>query len=100
MSAQTSLLVTLLIGGIAGWSAGLIMRGSGYGLIGDIIVGLLGALLGSYLFTLINIPVRLGNPWLDKGIVALAGAVLLLFLIGFFRPRSVSDRIGDWWRRR
>ena len=52
MSGQTSLLVTLLIGGITGWSAGLIARGSGYGLIGDIIAGLLGALLGSYLFTL------------------------------------------------
>ena len=52
MSGQTSLLVTLLIGGITGWCAGLIARGSGYGLIGDIIAGLLGALLGSYLFTL------------------------------------------------
>ena len=100
MSGQTSLLVTLLIGGIAGWCAGLIMRGSGNGVIGDIVVGLLGALLGSYLVTLFNISVRLGNPWLDKGIIALAGAVVLLFLIGMFRPRSIPDRIGDWWQRR
>jgi hypothetical protein len=43
MVVQTSLLlVTLVIGGIAGWLAGLLTRGSGYGLIGDIVVGLLG----------------------------------------------------------
>ena len=100
MSGQISLLMTLLIGGITGWCAGLIMRGSGYGVIGDVVVGLLGALLGNYLVSLLNIPVRLGNPWLDKGAVAIAGAVALLLLIGFFRPRSISDRIGDWWRRR
>ena len=100
MSGQTSLLVTLIIGGIAGWCAGLIMRCSGYGVIGDVVAGLLGAWLGSYLFTFLNIPVRLGNPWLDKGVVALVGAVVLLFLIGLFRPRSFHDRVGDWWRRR
>ena len=100
MSGQTSLLVTLLIGGIAGWCAGLIMRGSGYGVIGDVVVGLLGAVFGSYLVTVLNIPVRLGNPWLDKGVVAIAGAVVLLLLIGIVRPRSIPDRIGDWWRRR
>ncbi len=100
MDGQTSLLVMVVIGGIAGWLAGLIMRGSGYGLVGDIVVGLLGALLGSYLLGVLNIPVRLGNPWLDKGVVALAGAVVLMFLIGLFRPRSLSERVSGWWRRR
>jgi uncharacterized membrane protein YeaQ/YmgE (transglycosylase-associated protein family) len=52
----------------------LLTRGSGYGLIGDIVVGLLGALIGSYLFATFNLPVRLGNPWLDKGAVALVTA--------------------------
>ena len=100
MAAQTSLLVTLVIGGIAGWLAGLLTRGSGYGLIGDIVVGLLGALIGSYLFAAFNLPVRLGNPWLDKGAVALAGALVLMVLIGLFRPLSLSERVGGWWRRR
>lgn len=100
MDGQTSLLVTVVTGGIAGWLAGLIMRGSGYGLIGDVVVGLIGALLGSYLLGLLKIPVHLGNPWLDKGVVALVGAVVLLFLIGFFRPRSISERVSGWWRRR
>jgi uncharacterized membrane protein YeaQ/YmgE (transglycosylase-associated protein family) len=99
MDGQSSLLVTLVIGGLAGWLAGLLTRGSGYGLIGDIVVGLLGALIGSYLFALLNVPVRLGNPWLDKGAVALVGAVVLMMLIGLFRPLSVSERVGGWWRR-
>ena len=100
MSGEASLLVTLIIGGIAGWCAGLLLRGSGYGVIGDIVVGLLGAFLGSYLMAFFKVNVQLGNPWLNKGIVALAGAVVLLFLIGLLRPRSFHDRIGDWWRRR
>ncbi len=100
MDGQTSLLVTVVIGGVAGWLAGLIMRGSGYGLVGDIVVGLLGALLGSVLLRYVDIPVRLGNPWLDKGAVALVGAVVLMFLIGLFRPRSLSERVAGWWRRR
>jgi uncharacterized membrane protein YeaQ/YmgE (transglycosylase-associated protein family) len=97
---ETSLLVTLVIGGIAGWLAGLLTRGSGYGLIGDVVVGLLGALIGSYLSALFNVPVRLGNPWLDKGAIALVGALLLMVAIGFFRPLSLHERVGGWWRRR
>jgi uncharacterized membrane protein YeaQ/YmgE (transglycosylase-associated protein family) len=102
---QTSLLVTLAIGGIAGWLAGLIMRGSGYGLIGDIVVGLVGALLGSYLLALFNVSLRLGSfgqnaPLIEKGIVALAGAVVLMVLIGMLRPLSISERLGVWWQRR
>ena len=95
-----SLLITLLIGGVAGWLAGLVMRGSGYGVIGDVIVGLLGALLGGYLLGIFNIPVRLGNPWLDRGVVAFGGAIVLLFIVGFFRPRSFSERVSGWWKRR
>ena len=100
MDGQTSLLVTLIIGGIAGWLAGLIMRGSGYGLVGDIVIGLLGALLGSYLLGYFKIPVHLGNAWLEKGVVALVGALVLMLLIGFFRPRSLSERVANWWSRR
>ncbi len=100
MGGQSSMLVTLAIGGIAGWLAGLVMRGSGYGLVGDIVVGLLGALLGTYLFGALKIRVALGNPWLDQGAIALAGALVLMFLIGFFRPRSLGERISGWWSRR
>ena len=98
MSGQ-SLLVTLIIGGIAGWLAGLVMRGSGYGVIGDVIVGLLGAFVGNYLVDFFHVNVRLGNPWLDRGVVAFGGAVVLLLIIGLLRPRSLVERVKGLWRR-
>jgi len=99
MSGQ-SWLVLLIVGGIAGWLAGLVMRGSGYGVIGDVVVGLVGALFGQYLVRVFHMTVHLGNPWLDLGVVAFGGAVLLLLIIGLLRPRSFGERTRDWWRRR
>lgn len=101
MSGQSqSLIMVLIVGGIAGWLAGLIMRGSGYGIIGDVIVGLLGAMVGGFLLSTMNISLRLGNVWLEKGLIAVFGAVVLLLIVGFFRPRTATERVGDWWRRR
>ena len=96
----SSLFMTLVVGAIAGWLAGMVARGSGYGIIGDIVVGLLGALIGGYVFTFFHLPLNLGNMWIEKGVIAFIGAVVLLLLIGILRPRSVSERVGDWWRRR
>ena len=95
-----SLLVMLLVGGIVGWLAGLIMRGSGYGVIGDIIIGLLGAVVGSYLLQVMNVPVHTGHPVADKAVVAFIGAVVLMFVIGFFRPRTFSESLSNLFRRR
>src|SRR5262245_16234081 len=94
-----SLLVMLVVGGVAGWLAGLVMRGSGYGIIGDIIVGLVGALVGSYLVQALKLSVHVGHPVLDKGVVAFIGAVILLFVIGLFRRRSFGERVSGWFRR-
>ena len=94
------LLVTLIVGAIAGWAAGLVMRGSGYGLIGDVVIGLLGAFVGSWLVERLHLTVALGNPWLNWGVIAFLGAVVLLFLVGLLRPRSIGERVGDMWRRR
>jgi uncharacterized membrane protein YeaQ/YmgE (transglycosylase-associated protein family) len=57
----------MFVGGAAGWLAGLVMRGSGYGIIADIIVGLLGAFVGSYLVQALKLSVHVGHPLLDKG---------------------------------
>ena len=54
--SNESLLVIILVGLIAGWLAGQVMRGSGFGLIGDLIVGLLGALIGDWLFAAVKHP--------------------------------------------
>ena len=98
--ASNSLVVVVIVGAVAGWLAGLVMKGSGYGIIGDVIVGLLGALVGSYLIQTLRLPVHVGHPVLDKVVVAFIGAVVLLFVIGFFRPRSFGERVSDWLRRR
>ncbi len=95
-----ALLIILIVGGIAGWLAGLVLRGSGYGILGDIIVGLLGSVVGSYLVSFFHIAVNLGNPLLNEGVVAFAGAVVLLVIIGILRPRTFSEHVGSWWRRR
>lgn len=73
------LLWFLIIGAVAGWLAGLFMKGGGYGLIGDIIVGCVGALLGGWLFSTFG--VSLGGGLLGSLIVAFIGAVILLFLV-------------------
>jgi len=95
-----SLLVMLIVGGIAGWLAGIVMRGSGYGVVGDIIIGLLGAVIGGYLLQAMQVSVRIGQPVLDKAVVAFIGAVVLMFVLGFFRPRTFSERVSDWFHRR
>jgi uncharacterized membrane protein YeaQ/YmgE (transglycosylase-associated protein family) len=94
-----SVLVTLVVGGVAGWLAGLVMRGAGYGIIGDVIVGLIGAFLGSYLVRAMHVRVDLGNPWFNLGAIAFVGAVVLMLIVGLLRPRTFGDHVRGWWRR-
>lgn len=94
-----SWLVTLAIGAFAGWLAGLFLRGSGYGIVGNVVVGLLGALLGGWLFRAANIPLHLGNALLERVIIAVAGAVLLMFAVSLLRPRSFRERTAGFFRR-
>lgn len=77
--------VFLLIGAIAGWLAGLIMKGGGFGVLGNIIVGVIGAVLGGWLFGLLGISV--GGKWVGPIITATVGAVVLLFVIGLIRKK-------------
>lgn len=76
-------LVFLAIGAIAGWLAGTILKGGGFGLAGNLIVGILGALLGGWLFKLLKI--SLGGEWFGPIVTATVGAVVLLFVIGLFK---------------
>ena len=79
------LLWFLIIGAIAGWLAGQFMKGSGFGLLGDIIVGVIGALLGGWLFGQLGIwP---GGGLLGSLIVAFIGAIILLFLVRLIKRR-------------
>jgi len=76
---MNSLIWFLIIGAIAGWLAGLVMKGRGFGLLGDIIVGIIGAFLGGGLFG--KLGVGFGGGLAGSLIVAFLGAVILLFLV-------------------
>jgi uncharacterized membrane protein YeaQ/YmgE (transglycosylase-associated protein family) len=79
------LLWFLIIGAIAGWLAGQFMKGSGFGLLGDIIVGVIGALLGGWLFGQLGIwP---GGGLIGSLIVAFVGAIILLFIVRLIKRR-------------
>ncbi len=69
----------LLIGLVAGWLAGLFMKGRGFGMLGDIIVGVVGAIFGGWLFSHIGLVAYGTFGFL---LTAFFGAVLLLGLIG------------------
>lgn len=73
------LLATLIVGAIAGWLGALLYKGSGLGLIGNIVIGILGSFVGFWLFGLLNI--SLGEGWVGNIITGAIGAVIILFLI-------------------
>ncbi|MFN7224951.1 MAG: GlsB/YeaQ/YmgE family stress response membrane protein [Paracoccaceae bacterium] len=74
-----ALLIMLLIGAIAGWLAGQIVKGYGFGLLGNIVVGIVGAVVAGFLFPRMGF--GLGGGILGSIIAATLGAVILLFLI-------------------
>ncbi len=83
-----SILSWLVIGLIAGWLAGHIMKGRGYGCVGDIIIGVVGALLGGFLATALLGGDYLTGINLTTLVVALGGAVLLIFIVRLLPGRS------------
>jgi uncharacterized membrane protein YeaQ/YmgE (transglycosylase-associated protein family) len=76
------LLIFLAIGAIAGWLAGTLMKGSGSGLVGNIVIGVTGAFLGSVVFDLLDISV---GGLIGSIVTATAGAALLLFVVGIIK---------------
>jgi uncharacterized membrane protein YeaQ/YmgE (transglycosylase-associated protein family) len=74
-----SLLVFLIVGAIAGWLAGLLVKGYGFGLLGNIVVGVVGAFIAGWLFPALGI--SLGTGIVAAIIHAVIGAVILLVLI-------------------
>ena len=69
----------IIVGLVAGWLAGVLMKGGGFGVIGDIVVGILGALIGGWLFSAMGW--SSGGGLLGAIIVALIGAIILIFLL-------------------
>jgi uncharacterized membrane protein YeaQ/YmgE (transglycosylase-associated protein family) len=103
MSSE-SLLVILFVGLVAGWLAGQIVRGTGFGIIGDLIVGILGAFIGSWLLPQVGI--HLGTGVISAIVNATIGAILLLLIVRLFRGSGWGNSWGGsrWggggWGRR
>jgi Predicted membrane protein len=80
-----ALVVFLLIGAIAGWLAGLIVRGFGFGLLGNIVVGIIGAFLAGWLLPRLGVSFMLVSPLVTSIVYAMIGAIVLLVVIGLIR---------------
>jgi uncharacterized membrane protein YeaQ/YmgE (transglycosylase-associated protein family) len=85
------LLWIVIIGAVAGWLAGQFMKGHGFGLLGDIVVGIIGAFIGGYLFG--SLGLEIGHGLIGSLIVAFVGAVLLLFIVRLFTGRRAGRRL-------
>ena len=76
------ILAWIVIGLIAGWLAGLVVKGSGYGVLGDIILGIVGALLGGFLASAVfGVPNAVSGFNLTTLIVAFLGAVIVVAVV-------------------
>jgi uncharacterized membrane protein YeaQ/YmgE (transglycosylase-associated protein family) len=85
-----SLLIILAVGLIAGWLAGQIVRGTGFGIVGDLLIGIAGAFIGSWFLPQLGL--HLGSGIISAIIDATIGALLLLLVIRLVRG-------GGGWRR-
>ena len=76
-----ALIIILVVGAIAGWLAGLLVQGTGVGLLGDIVVGILGALVTGFLLPQVGLVLAFGGGVLGSIIAAFIGAVILLVVV-------------------
>lgn len=83
MNAQ-QLVIMLVIGAVAGWLAGMIIKKGSLGPVGNIIVGIIGGVVGGRLFQQRGISVG-GEAWVNALVTSTAGAVILLFVIGLVK---------------
>ena len=83
------LLAWIVVGAIAGWLSGQVMKGRGFGLLGDIIVGIVGGLIGGFLAeVLFKVPNAMSGFNLTSILVAFVGAIVLLFVARLFQGRG------------
>ena len=96
MSSE-SLLVILFVGLVAGWLAGEVVQGTGFGIVGDLLIGIVGAFIGSWLMP--QLGVHLGTGMVSAILNATIGAILLLLVVRLFNGAGWGRR-RNWWRLR
>jgi uncharacterized membrane protein YeaQ/YmgE (transglycosylase-associated protein family) len=77
-----AVLIWIVVGIVAGWLTGLVVRGRGFGLLGDLVIGLLGGVVGGLIFRLFGLA---ATSWLGQIVVAFVGGVILVALIRLLR---------------
>lgn len=76
------LLIFIATGAVAGWLAGIIMKGGGFGLLGNILIGIIGGVVGGFLLRMLAMA---SGGIIGSIVIATVGAVALLFLVGFIK---------------
>ena len=78
------LLITLLIGALAGWLGSLVFRGAGFGLIGNIVIGILGSFVGTWVLG--KLGWSFGSGFLGQVLTGAAGAIVILVIVRIIFP--------------
>ena len=86
-----SIIAWIVLGLIAGWLAGIIMRGGGYGIVGDIVLGILGAIIGGWLTGVLLGRDVVSGFNIETLIVAVIGAIVLIAISRLFTGRRVTE---------
>ena len=83
-----AILIMCAIGAVAGWLAGVVIRGFGLGLVGNIVVGIIGSFVGSWLLgDVLNIAISTGSPVVNSILTSAIGAAVLLLIIGMLKGK-------------
>jgi uncharacterized membrane protein YeaQ/YmgE (transglycosylase-associated protein family) len=80
-----SILILIVVGAIAGFLAGVLVKGYGFGLVGNVVVGIVGAFIAGWLLPRVGVSFTVGNALVTSIVYATIGAVVLLLLIGLVR---------------
>jgi uncharacterized membrane protein YeaQ/YmgE (transglycosylase-associated protein family) len=88
-----SIIAWIILGLLAGWIAGMLMHGSGYGIIGDLVLGILGAIIGGWLTGLVLGENMVSGLNIPSIIVAIIGAIILVAIARLFSGRSVRSGV-------
>jgi uncharacterized membrane protein YeaQ/YmgE (transglycosylase-associated protein family) len=78
-------IITLLIGAVAGWLAGVVVEGGGFGLLGNILVGIAGAFIAALLFPRLGLGLTLGGGLVGAIVTSALGAIVLLLIVNLLR---------------
>lgn len=86
-SKRMDLLYILVIGAVAGWLAGLIWKGGGFGLLWNIVLGIVGSFVGGWLLGKLGVPISIGSPTVSLIVTSVIGAVVVLFIASLVKRR-------------